>query len=154
MLAAEQLREIRNRLRPMVAEQMSCLHEDILPQLAAQGIEVCSYNELSNDEKIRTDEYFLKNVFAVLTPQAVDESHPFPYVSNLSLNLGLSVEPNKDFYHGKLKHFYTTNRFVRIKIPPNVPRLIPVDVEQTRFTLLGELIAAKCTSSFSEYEDE
>jgi polyphosphate kinase len=69
-------------------------------------------------------------------------SHPFPYVSNLSLNIGLIVEPDPNFDHGKLEYLFKDNRFVRIKLPPNVPRLIPIIDGETRFALLGELVAA------------
>ena len=142
MSADEQLREIRNRLRPLVAEQMACLHEDILPKLAEQGIVIGSYQNLQSDEKQRLDNYFSQNIFPVLTPQAVDESHPFPYVSNLSLNFGMLVNPDARLDHGKLKHLYDQKRFVRLKLPPNLPRLIPVGENETRFVLLGEVVSA------------
>jgi polyphosphate kinase len=142
MTATEQLAEIWKKVRPMVADQMRCLHKDVLPQLAAEGISVNSYHDLSKAEKKQLDEYFLKNVFPVLTPQAVDESHPFPYISNLSLNLGLIVEPNENVTHSKIEYLYTRRRFVRIKLPQNVSRLVPVGDSETRFVKLGELIAA------------
>ena len=142
MTAAEQLREIRELVRPMVTEQTRCLQKDILPKLAEAGINISAYPNLNNSEKKKLDDYFLKNIFPVLTPQAVDESHPFPYVSNLSLNLGLIVEPDKSFSHGKLEHLYNRSRFVRIKLPPNISRLIPINEEETNFALLGELVAA------------
>ena len=145
---AEQLREIRARLRPMLTEQMDCLNREILPNLAEQGIKIYSYQDLNKSEKKRLDEYFLKKVFPVLTPQAVDVSHPFPYVSNLSLNLGLIVEPEDDFQHEKLGHLFTNRRFARIKLPPNVSRLIPIDDSESRFVLLGELISANVESLF------
>lgn len=142
LLPAEQLREIRDRLRPMLAEQLVCLNEDILPNLAEQGIRIYSYQDLNKVEKKRLDDYFHKNIFPVLTPQAVDVSHPFPFISNLSLNLGLMVEPEDDFPHDKLGHLFTNRRFARIKLPPNVSRLIPIDESESRFALLGELVSA------------
>ncbi|MGI8495464.1 MAG: polyphosphate kinase 1 [Pyrinomonadaceae bacterium] len=142
MSVAQQLREIRELVRPMVNRQMKCLSEEILPQLAENGIKIFNYTELKSGDRKKLDDYFQKNVFPVLTPQAVDVSHPFPYVSNLSLNLGLMVEPDKNISHGKIEHLYDQNRFVRIKLPPNIPRLIPINNDETHFTLLGELIAA------------
>lgn len=139
---AEQLREIRDRLRPMLAGQMACLNEDILPALADRGIKIYSYRDLNKSEKKRLDDYFHKNIFPVLTPQAVDLSHPFPFISNLSLNLGLIVEPEEDFQSDKLGHLFTNRRFSRVKLPDNVSRLIPIDESETRFALLGELVAA------------
>ncbi len=142
MTAAQQLCGIQELVRPMVEQQTLCLQKEVLPQLAEAGIKISTYQKLKSDEKKKLDEYFLKNVFPVLTPQAVDESHPFPYVSNLSLNLGLIVEPDKSFDHGKLKHLFNCSRFVRIKLPPNLSRLIPINDEETNFALIGELVAA------------
>jgi polyphosphate kinase len=139
---AEQLREIRDRLRPMLTEQMTCLNEDILPALAERGIKIYAYQDLNKSEKKRLDDYFHKKIFPVLTPQAVDVSHKFPFISNLSLNLGLIVEPLKDFDNEKLSHLFTNRRFSRIKLPANVSRLIPIDESETRFALLGELVGA------------
>ncbi|MCA1622976.1 MAG: polyphosphate kinase 1 [Acidobacteria bacterium] len=140
--AAEQLREIRERLLPMITEQMLCLSEKILPSLTNEGIKIRSYQDLNKAEKKKVNDFFLKNVFPVLTPQAVDESHPFPYISNLSLNLGVHVAPEKNSNPGKLKHLFEQNRFVRIKLPPNISRLVPIDNFSTEFTLLGEVVTA------------
>ncbi len=148
MSAAEQLREIRELVQPMINQQIKCLHEEVLPQLAENGIEICAYEKINGENRKELDEYFLKNVFPVLTPQAVDISHPFPYVSNLSLNLGLVVEPDKTVSHGKIEHLYDQSRFVRIKLPPNIPRLIPINNEETKFALLGELVAANVRHLF------
>ncbi|MDQ3064572.1 MAG: polyphosphate kinase 1, partial [Acidobacteriota bacterium] len=142
MTAQEQLHAIGERLRPMLAEQMRCLHNEILPQLAENDIKLIPFKELNREDKKKLESYFLKNIFPVLTPQAVDVSHPFPYVSNLSLNIGLIVEPDPNFDHGKIEYLFKENRFVRIKLPPNVPRLIPISDGETRFALLGELVAA------------
>lgn len=139
---AEQLHQIRERLRPMLADQMRCLNDEILPALAEKGIKIYGYQALNKVEKKRLDDYFHKKIFPVLTPQAVDLSHKFPFISNLSLNLGLTVEPEDDFSNEKLGHLFTNRRFSRIKLPPNVSRLIPIDESETRFALLGELVAA------------
>ncbi len=145
---AAQVREIRQRVRPMLIEQMMCLNEEIFPQLTEQGIQIFAYNELNKKIQKKLDKYFLRNVFPVLTPQSVDESHPFPYVSNLSLNLGLIVEPDPNFNHDKIKHLYDEPRFVRIKLPPNLPRLISINEEGTNFVLLSEVVAANSIHLF------
>jgi polyphosphate kinase len=150
--AAQQFTRIHERLLPMLDEQMLCLRENVLPQLAKQGIKICAYQELSKSKKNYVDEYFLKNIFPVLTPQAVDESHPFPYISNLSLNLGVKVAPKNKFVSGKLEHLFTENRFVRIKVPPNISRLVPVDNSSTEYTPLGGLIAANVHHLFPNME--
>jgi polyphosphate kinase len=140
MTADEQLNGIWEKVRTMVAEQMLCLREEIFPQLARVGVQICNYKDLTKAERKEVDEYFLKNVFPVLTPQAVDESHPFPYISNLSLNLGLFVEPKDNLDAGKLQHLFQKRRFLRVKLPSNVPRLFPINDGETRFVPLGEII--------------
>ncbi|NNE99300.1 MAG: polyphosphate kinase 1, partial [Pyrinomonadaceae bacterium] len=145
---AEQLREIRQILRPMLIEQMFCLNEEIMPALAEEGIRIKSYTDLKSKEKRRLDEYFHSQIFPVLTPQAVDESHPFPYISNLSLNLGVIVTPQENFDHGRLEHLFTESRFVRIKIPPRLPRIIPVKDNATKFVCSDELIVANISELF------
>ena len=141
MSPAEQLREISARLRPMVAEQMRCLREELLPGLEAHGIRITSYKNLTAAERRVADRYFSESVFPILTPQAVDPGHPFPYVSNLSLNLGLTVEPDGGGSHA-------ASRFARIKLPPVVPRLVPVDESGTKFVFLASLVAANAAALF------
>lgn len=141
MSAAGQLFEINRILRPMLKEQTACLHKIIMPQLSDAGIKIFSYLELSKSEQKQLDDYFFKNVFPVLTPQAVDSSHPFPYISNLSINLCLIVKPDGKGSEKGLKHLFNQQRFARIKLPPNLPRLIPIDEFGTRYTLLEEIIA-------------
>jgi polyphosphate kinase len=152
MTAMEQLLEIRSRVLPLLETQMNCLREQIFPQLGETGIKIISYKDLHDDEKKKLEKYFLKNIFPVLTPQAVDVSHPFPYVSNLSLNLGLMVAPDKSIDHGKLTYLYNRNRFVRIKLPPNISRLIPIHDNETSYALLGEIVAAHIHYLFPNME--
>lgn len=147
MTPADQLKEISQRLRPMVAEQMRCLREEILPELKAQGIEIIHYKDLTKSERQAVNTYFMENVFPVLTPQAVDPSHPFPYISNLSLNLGLMIEP-EDKPDGAVSATKAEPRFARIKVPPTVSRLVPVDESGTKFTFLGQLIEANKAALF------
>src|SRR6185295_14415117 len=141
---AEQLKVIRERVLPMVADQVTCLQENVLPQLAEQGVEIVTYDSLTDREKKLLNYYFMKNVFRVLTPLAVDPAHPFPFIANLSLNIGLTVEvdsdPDEPVTMGSLP------RFVRIKVPPVVPRLIPVGEDGQRFVLVEELIDANLHS--------
>src|SRR4030095_17056518 len=91
MKPAEQLKYISQKLRPMIEQQTKCLQAEILPALATDGIIIKSYGELTRREKKTADEYFMECVFPILTPQAVDPGHPFPYISNLSLNLGVLI---------------------------------------------------------------
>ena len=148
LTATEQLREVGKRLRPLLKRQVSFLHTAVLPELAAAGITVESYKSLNSKDKKKLDRYFRDNLFPILTPQSVDSSHPFPYISNLSLNLGLFIEPNRNFTRKNLRHLFRQKRFTRIKLPPSVPRLIPIDEKRARFCLLEEVIAANAEYLF------
>src|SRR6185503_8244783 len=144
---AEQLKVTRERIVPMVEEHSRLLRDEVLPGLKEAGVEVVPYASLTKPEKRRLAEYFKKNVFLMLTPQAVDPAHPFPYMSNLSLNIGLTAERHADHAHtGALisGEFATdeTVRFVRIKVPPLCPRLVPIKDGEQKFVLMEELIEA------------
>jgi polyphosphate kinase len=147
LMPLEQLAAIRNRVLPLVEEQTRCLRDDVLPELAANGVVIAPYKTLSKDEKRSLSQYFMKNIFLVLTPQAVDPARPFPYISNLSLNIGLTVEGNpEDTLAGA--PIGTEARFVRIKVPPVVPRLIPVNPGELKFALVEEVIEANIHALF------
>jgi polyphosphate kinase len=145
---AEQLKVIRQRVQPLVEAHTRCLREEVIPGLRDRGVIIAPYDSLSKSEKRRLAKYFMKDVFLVLTPQAVDPAHPFPYMSNLSLNIGLTVEHDPD-------HSLTGSemdeevRFVRIKVPPVVPRLVRVSEGELKFTLLEELIEANIHNLFA-----
>ncbi|MBP6004152.1 MAG: polyphosphate kinase 1 [Pyrinomonadaceae bacterium] len=148
MTAEDQLTELRKRLKPMLKRQVSHLHQDVLPALEKAGITIESYKTLNAKDKKRLDKYFRDNLFPILTPQSVDSSHPFPYISNLSLNLGLFIEPDRQFTQKNLKHLYRQKRFTRIKLPPTASRLIPIDEKKGRYALLEEVIAANVHELF------
>jgi polyphosphate kinase len=143
---AEQLKVIRQRVLPLVEEHTRCLREEVIPGLKKAGVVIAPYDSLSKSEKRRLAQYFKKNVFLILTPQAVDPSHPFPYMSNLSLNIGLTVEHDRT---GEDPDDEATVRFVRIKVPPLTPRLVPVSEGGLKFTLLEELIEANMRACVS-----
>jgi len=147
LTAADQLKAIRASLKPLLDLQMKCLKEDLIPALSNSDIIIRRYGELSKRERKHVNNYFLHNVFPILTPQAVDPGHPFPYVSNLSLNLGLMVAPpqgKRSDPTGAIKGA----RFARIKLPPMVPRLIPIDDKGNAFTFLGSLVSANIETLF------
>jgi polyphosphate kinase len=148
LLPAEQLREIGARLRPMLAEQMRCLREEVLPKLAEHGIQIVPYGELDKRERREADDYFLKKVFPVLTPQAVDPSHPFPYISGLSLNLGVMIEPASAGNGPAAPPAAAGRRFARIELPQAIPRLVPVGTSGARFTFLGGVVSANLEALF------
>jgi polyphosphate kinase len=138
---AEQLRKSRERILALINQQARCLREEILPQLKAAGVSLIQYESLSRHEQEILKDYFMERVYPILTPLAVDPSHPFPYISPLSVNIGLMVHaPEDGRLIGRKKH--EQSRFVRIKVPSSVPRLVPVGTSGTRFVLLEEIIEA------------
>ncbi len=148
LTATEQLAAVYKRLRPMLKRQVSYLSENVIPALKEAGITIESYEGLNAKDKKHLDKYFRNNIFPILTPQSVDSSHPFPYISNLSLNLGLYIEPNRAFTQAKLKHLFRQKRFIRIKLPSTVPRLIPINEKAGRHALLEEVVAANVAELF------
>ena len=126
---AEQLAEIRRRVAPMLAEQRRLLRGELIPALADAGVEILSYDRLSDDERDKLRDFFQSEIMPVLTPLAFDPGRPFPHMSNLSLNLAVSVvDPYGDWH------------FARIKVPNTLPRLVPLQPDR-RFAWLEEVIA-------------
>ena len=110
----QQLDEISLTLRPLVAQQHQHCEQVIQPLLAKNGIYIINYIELNQKQRTYVDKYFEEQVFPVLTPLAVDPSHPFPYISNLSLNLAVVIQ-NPDTKE---------ELFARVKVPKVLPRFI------------------------------
>jgi polyphosphate kinase len=129
----EQLALINRRTQELVHRHADVFAEDVEPRLQKAGIRMVHWADLGEDDAVRLREYFRDSVFPVLTPLAVDPSHPFPYISGLSLNLAVWVrDPGTEVAH-----------FARIKVPNNVPRFIPVAAadSQVTFLPLEDLIA-------------
>lgn len=143
MSPQEQLLQISKKLRPLLEEQMSCLRDDLLQELARHGIRIVDYEDLPASSRVEIDSYFQQNIFPVLTPLAVDPSHPFPYISNLSLNLAVFVASQEED---------TPPRFARIKVPPVIPRLLPVSGSGHQFVLLEQVIKANLHWLFPDME--
>jgi len=144
---AEQLAQIREHVVRLTAEQARCLREEILPELTEAGVHFVTYDSLSRHEKENLKDYFIEKIFPILTPLAVDPSHPFPYISPLSVNIGLMVEaPLEMKLRGRGK--VLKSRFVRIKVPSSVPRLVPIGVSGSKFVLLDEIIEANLDALF------
>lgn len=110
----EQMQLIAQRLRPMVVQQQQHFQEVLRPQLVAQGIYLLDYQDLTLAQQSYLEQYFDNRIFPVLTPLAVDPGHPFPYISNLTLNLGVIVQDSET----------KTERFARVKVPDGLPRFI------------------------------
>ncbi|HJY26458.1 MAG TPA: polyphosphate kinase 1 [Pyrinomonadaceae bacterium] len=145
---AEQLAKTRERILGLISEQARCLRDEILPQLKTAGLSVIPYSSLSRHEKENLKDYFMEKVFPILTPLAVDPSHPFPYISPLSVNIGLMVQAPQSEVKFVGRGRGADSRFVRIKVPSLTPRLVPVGTSATRFVLLEELIEANIQELF------
>ncbi|MCO6449981.1 MAG: polyphosphate kinase 1 [Caldilineales bacterium] len=118
MTPSEQLAAIRRELEPMLNQQMACWRKDILPKLTEEDICVLDYEELKGRQRKLLRQYFEDEIFPALTPLAFDPGHPFPHISNLSMNLAVVVnDPN----HGE--------RFARLKVPGIFPRLLRIPTE-------------------------
>jgi polyphosphate kinase len=131
----DQLRRIQEIVREQVALAAELVTGDLLPRLAEAGIQLLSWREVPEESQKKLTAYFESVVFPVLTPLAFDPAHPFPFVSNLSLSLAVELsEPGG----GK-------PRFARVKVPPSLPRFVPVAENggrRSEFVLLEELIEA------------
>jgi len=126
------MREISLRTKDLIERQSKTLHEDIVPKLKAHGIEFLHWDNLDETERSYVDKLFHDRIFPVLTPLAVDPSHPFPYISGLSLNLAVIVK-------NPLTH---EEFFARVKVPEILPRFIATAKSgSTRFIPIEELIA-------------
>jgi polyphosphate kinase len=135
----ELLKIVLKRTQELVQIQAERFRDVIIPELAEHGIEFLKINELTQDERDGLKDYYNKRIFPVLTPLVVDPSHPFPYISGLSLNIGINIESSED---------YDIN-FARVKVPTNLPRFIRTsDESKFRFVLIDELIAEHLSELF------
>jgi polyphosphate kinase len=115
MTPAEQLAAIRKVAQQLMNIANECWQDDILPALDKAGIHILDYKALNDRQKTSIKNYFDEVIFPVLTPLALDPGHPFPHISNLSLNLAVLVRDSQGKDH-----------FARIKVPDTISRLIPV----------------------------
>ncbi len=129
MTPREQLAAIRTRVAALFARMDSLFVDELMPLLAKSDIHILEYPDLTDDEIIELHDRFEQHVFPVLTPLAVDPAHPFPYISDLSLNLAVVVrDPHRDEL-----------QFARVKVPQLLPRFMRLSEE--RFVPIEEVIA-------------
>ncbi|MEC8069690.1 MAG: polyphosphate kinase 1 [Actinomycetota bacterium] len=140
-LPAEQLALVRDIVTDLVAEQERVLVHEIMPALREQGIELSAWHELDNDDQAELSKRFRDRIFPVLTPLAVDPGHPFPYVSDLSLNLAVVVRDPRD----------ERELFARVKVPNTLPRWLQI-ADTDRFVPIEEVIAAHLDQLFPGME--
>jgi len=133
---ARHARQLLPRIRDLVIDmeraQASAWDQEIRPALSDAGIAILDYEQLDTETREKLDEWYETNVFPILTPLAVDQGHRFPFISNLSENIGVIVgRAGQD-----------ESLFARIKIPNTLPRFVPIDDSDThtRFVPLDEII--------------
>ena len=111
----EVLAELRKGAAEIYEKALTVLHKKILPRLEKQGVHILDYKKLSPAQKERVDASFKEVIFPILTPLALDPGHPFPHISNLSLNFLIVVKDAKG-----------REKYARLKIPDTLPRLLPI----------------------------
>ncbi len=156
MSPAEQLTAIRQRLEPLLRRAERCWHDELRPGLEEAGIRVLDYDKLKKKQRKLLRRVFKREIFPALTPLAFDPGHPFPHISNLSLNLAVVI---RDPLQGE--------RFARVKVPQMFPRLLPIPSEEKadaqerlgpadpangRFVWLEEVVAANLDRLFPGLE--
>lgn len=129
----QQLAEIRQQVQQMIKSQDHCYAKLLKPALKEKNIYLLKWNELSSAEKETAQKFYMKNVFPVLTPLSVDPGHPFPFISNLSTSLGVTLKaPNSD-----------EKMFARVKVPQVLAPWVRVDTGnklEYRFVSLVDVI--------------
>lgn len=144
------LDEIRRRVTEMTSTQMECLCKKILPGLTEHDLSVVEYSSLTDGDKRALGEYFKAKIYPLLTPQAVDPTHPFPYISGGSINIGLTIKPRLHRRVARAFEKFGDDFFVRVKIPPFVPRLVPLPGTRNSFVFVEDIITANITSLVPE----
>jgi len=115
MVPPDELAAIRKLAQELLVEAQKCYQRKLLPLLEKSGIHVIDYQKLNKSQKERVDTYFREVIYPVLTPLALDPGHPFPHISNLSLNLAIVIHDKKG-----------NEKFARLKVPDTLPRLLPI----------------------------
>lgn len=119
MTPAEQLTALQERLEPMLAQVARLWTEDLLPKLNQVGVKILTYDQLKSKQRKLLRRHFQREIFPALTPLAFDPSHPFPHISNLSINLAVVIAQSGQ-----------EPTFARLKVPPIFPRLLRIPTEE------------------------
>jgi polyphosphate kinase len=143
--AITQLQRISKRVRELVEHQYRCWNEDILPALAEQGIQVLTADECDKTQRRVVDEFFRQRAFPILTPMAIDPSHPSPRFHNRGLYLAALLQRTSGLGPPEL--------FAVVQLPQVLPRFIDVGGPgENKFVLLEEIVGCKLSELFGGYE--
>ncbi|HTC80011.1 MAG TPA: RNA degradosome polyphosphate kinase [Acidimicrobiia bacterium] len=139
----EELSSIRKLAEELVLRQTDVFRDEVQSLLADQGVRLLDWGALEKEHRKELGRYFEDQIFPVLTPLSVDPGHPFPYISNLSLNLAIMVrDPQRE-----------ERRFARVKVPPLLPRFVRTAAGSC-FVPLEQVIAAHLDRLFPGMEIE
>ena len=148
MTPQQQLNAIHDRVHDFVSSQYSTWQRSLLPGLRQCGLQVIEEHEELNPEQAKyVDQYFVENVYPVLTPMAVDSSRPFPLIVNKTLNLGALLK-KKNEADAELE-------FATVQVPAVLPRIIlipPAQKDGTSVILLEDMIARNMSQLFLSYD--
>jgi polyphosphate kinase len=137
MSPSEQLERISERVRTLIARQHHMWARSLRQRLANAGIRVTDWSQLDEPARVHLGSVFDERVYPVLTPLSVDPSHPFPYISNLSLNIAVAVRDPRT----------GVGRFARVKVPPSLPRFLAMP-DGERFVPVEQVIVANIGALF------
>ena len=136
-----QLSELREVVLELVALQARCYREDVLPRLAEEGIEILGWDDLNDEERDVAERWYRANVFPILTPLAVDPGHRFPFISNLSVSIGVLLRRAGE----------TEELFARVKVPEVPTRLYDLG-DKRRFVPVQDIIERNLDDLFPGME--
>lgn len=140
----QQLKEVRKDVLKMIRAYRRCYFKELLPDLEKEGVKIELFSKLSADLKKEAIDYFESQLYPIITPLAVDEAHPFPFISNKSRSLAVKLKsPGSENIH-----------FARIKIPSNRPRWITLkeDKKHTVLVSVSDIITEMIGRFFSGME--
>jgi polyphosphate kinase len=142
LTAQEQLQAIAKVLHPLIQRHRQVLGSEVLPALEGYGVKLVGMHELTEEDKSAVEQFFLRELFPVLTPLAVDSSHPFPRLPNLSFSLLLELlDPVRD-----------EAKVAVMQVPSVLPRFFRLPGDGHRFIMLEEIIKAKVGRLFPGHE--
>ena len=134
---------LSKKTQELITRKTKCFHDDVHLKLSKEGINIVRWDELNKEEKSLATDIFNNQIFPVLTPLAIDPSHPFPYISGLSLNLAVVVKNPET----------GIELFARVKVPSNLPRFVVTTTgDDRRYIPLEQVITANISELFPGME--